>query len=121
MKKISLEKAFESVNEYWSPKITSSLNGQLVKIAKIKGSFVWHHHAEEDELFLVHKGSMQIEFRDRIVELNAGEMLMIPRGVEHKPVSEKGAEIILFEPASTINTGNVTNELTRENLNDINE
>ena len=90
------------------------LNAQQVKLAKLQGEFVWHHHEHEDELFLVVDGSLQIHLRDGVIELEAGEMVIIPRGVEHKPVAEEEAHVLLFEPAGTLNTGNVRNERTVE-------
>ena len=110
--KINLSDAFETINEYWSPRIAGDLNGQHVKLAKFKGEFDWHFHENEDELFLVHRGSFVMEFRDRRVELGEGEFIVVPRGVEHRPVAEHQAEVLLFEPASTLNTGNVTSERT---------
>jgi mannose-6-phosphate isomerase-like protein (cupin superfamily) len=110
--KINLNEAFARITEYWSPRIAAELNGQHVKLAKLKGEFVWHHHEHEDEMFLVHKGRFVMEFRDRRVELCAGEFLVVPRGVEHRPVAEEEVEVILFEPAGTLNTGNVENERT---------
>lgn len=112
MMKINLSDAFETINEYWSPRIAGDLNGQQVKLAKFKGEFDWHFHENEDELFLVHRGSFVMEFRDRRVELGEGEFIVVPRGVEHRPVAEHEAEVLLFEPASTLNTGNVTSERT---------
>ena len=112
MMKINLSDAFETINEYWSPRIAGDLNGQHVKLAKFKGEFDWHFHENEDELFLVHRGSFVMEFRDRRVELGEGEFIVVPRGVEHRPVAEHQAEVLLFEPASTLNTGNVTSERT---------
>ena len=88
------------------------LNGQQVKLVKIRGEFVWHHHENEDEMFLVHRGRFRMEFRDRVVDLGPGEMIVVPRGVEHRPVADEEAEIVLFEPAGTLNTGNVLNEHT---------
>jgi mannose-6-phosphate isomerase-like protein (cupin superfamily) len=110
--RISLAEKFMAVREQWSPRIVGELNGQHVKIAKIQGAFVWHQHEREDELFLVHRGRFRMEFRDRAVELRPGDMLIVPRGVEHRPVADEEAEIIMFEPAGTLNTGNVVNERT---------
>lgn len=110
--KISLSNAFETITEYWSPRVAGDLNGQQVKLAKFKGSFDWHFHENEDELFLVHRGSFVMEFREERVELREGEFLIVPRGVEHRPVAEEEVEVVLFEPASTLNTGNVTSERT---------
>jgi len=115
MKKVNLLQGFAAFDEHWSPRIAADLNGQQVKLVKFKGEFDWHHHEHEDELFLVHHGSFVMEFRDRKVELRAGEMLVVPRGVEHRPVATEEVEVILFEPATTLNTGNVeTSRTVRE-------
>lgn len=108
MDKVNLLEKFAGFNEHWRPKIAGELNGQEVKLVKIKGEFVWHHHDNEDEMFLVWQGHFGIEFRDRMVDLHPGEFLIVPRGIEHRPVPEEETEIILFEPAATRNTGNVT-------------
>lgn len=110
--KVNLAAAFARIGEYWSPRIAGELNGQQVKVAKLLGEFVWHHHDAEDELFLVHRGRLRMEFRDQVVVLEPGEFLVVPRGVEHRPVAEEEVEILLFEPAGTLNTGNVRNERT---------
>lgn len=114
--KINLGEAFARIHQHWSPTIAAELNGQMVKLVKFQGEFVWHHHEHEDEMFLVHRGEFVMEFRDRRVELRAGDFIIVPRGVEHRPVAIQEAEVILFEPASTLNTGNVQNERTRRNL-----
>lgn len=119
MDKVRLLEKFTLINEFWSPKVVGELNGQQVKLAKLKGEFVWHHHEMEDEAFFVLKGSMRIEFRERTVELNEGDMLVVPKGVEHKPVADEEVWVMLFEPASTLNTGNVVNEKTARNLEKI--
>ena len=119
MNKIVLQEKFDLINEYWSPKIVGELNGQHVKLAKLKGEFVWHHHEVEDELFFVVKGNLRMELRDKVVELNENEMMIVPHGVEHKPVAEEEVWIMLFEPVSTLNTGNVSNERTKEKLEEI--
>ncbi|HEV3079448.1 MAG TPA: cupin domain-containing protein [Gemmataceae bacterium] len=119
MDKINLRHKFSSFNQHWSPKIAGELNGQYVKLVKFQGPFVWHHHDNEDELFLVVKGRFRMEFRDRQVWLEEGEFLIVPRGVEHRPVAEEEAHVLLFEPASTLNTGNVRNERTLERLEKI--
>jgi mannose-6-phosphate isomerase-like protein (cupin superfamily) len=106
--KVNLAEKFASFSEHWRPKIVGELNGQEVKLAKFKGEFVWHQHENEDELFLVWRGSMRVEFRDRAVELNPGEFLVVPRRVEHRTVADDECEVVLFEPAATRNTGNVT-------------
>lgn len=110
MTKICLKSKFALIEEHWRPKVVASLNGQEVKIIKFCGTFPWHMHANEDEMFLVWKGAMVVEFRDRKVELSAGELCVVPRGVEHRTVAEMEAEVILFEPANTLNTGNVVDE-----------
>lgn len=119
MEKVNLAEKLELFDDYWSPKIVGALNGQHVKLVKLKGEFVWHHHEVEDELFLVIKGRLTIQFRDREVVLDPGEFLIIPHGVEHKPVAEEEVHVLLFEPASTLNTGNVRGEKTVETLDSI--
>lgn len=116
MDKVRLADKFSAFQDYWSPKVVGDLNGQLVKVVKFQGEFVWHAHAEEDEMFLVHRGRFRMEFRDRVVELGAGEFLIVPRGVEHRPVAEEEVEVVLFEPASTVNTGDNPGERTVERL-----
>src|SRR5438270_11522149 len=117
--KINLAEKFSRITEYWKPYIAGELNGQLVKLDKLKGEFVWHHHENEDEMFLVVKGRFRIEFRDKTVQLEEGEFIVVPRGVEHKPVADEECWILLFEPASTLNTGNVENERTQRELQKI--
>jgi len=112
MEKVNLEEKLRLVTEHWSPRIVAELNGQHVKLVKFKGEFVWHHHDAEDELFLVVKGSFRMEFKDRVVPLAKGELIVVPRGVEHRPVADEEVEVLLFEPAGTLNTGNVVNERT---------
>ena len=107
MEKVSLAEKFAAFSEHWSPKIVAELNGQHVKLVKFVGDFVWHHHEHEDEMFLVHRGRFRMELRDRTVELGPGDFIVIPRGVEHRPVAEAEVEVVLFEPAGTLNTGNV--------------
>jgi len=114
--KVNIAQKFAQIAEYWKPYIAAELNGQAVKLDKLKGEFIWHHHENEDELFLCVKGRFRIEFRDRQVWLEEGEFLVVPRGVEHRPVADEEAWILLFEPATTLNTGNVENELTRREL-----
>ncbi|MCI0419451.1 MAG: cupin domain-containing protein [Acidobacteria bacterium] len=116
MEKVNLTQKLQLFQEHWQPKIVAELNGQLVKVVKFHGPFVWHHHEQEDELFLVVKGRFRMEFRDRQVWLEEGEFLTVPRGVEHRPVAEEEAHVLLFEPASTLNTGSVRNERTVETL-----
>lgn len=118
--KINLQKKFQLINEHWSPKIIGELNGQLVKLAKISGEFVWHSHEKEDELFMVIKGKLFMDFRDRTEIVQEGEMIIVPKGLEHRPRTEnEEVQIMLFEPASTINTGEVVSDLTKEDLEKI--
>lgn len=112
MNKVNLERKLAGFAEQWSPRIVGELNGQHVKIAKVQGSFVWHHHVAEDELFLVLKGRLRMEFRDREVMVEPGEFIIVPRGVEHRLSADEEAQILLFEPASTINTGNIRDHHT---------
>jgi mannose-6-phosphate isomerase-like protein (cupin superfamily) len=116
MEKVNLAEKLAHFTDPWKPKIVGELNGQQVKLVKFLGPFVWHHHDAEDELFLVVKGRFRMEFRDRHIWLEEGEFLVVPRGVEHRPVAEEEAHVLLFEPASTLNTGNVRNERTLERL-----
>lgn len=111
-KKVNLKEKLTLFNEYWSPRIIGRLNGQMVKLAKLKGEFVWHSHEQEDELFYVLKGQLKMELRDRTEILNEGDMFIVQRGVEHRPVAEEEVHIMLFEPDTTVNTGAVINELT---------
>jgi mannose-6-phosphate isomerase-like protein (cupin superfamily) len=114
MEKVNLAKKFDAFDEQWSPKIVGELNGQCVKIVKVQGEFTWHHHDVEDEMFMVIEGQLTIKFPDRDVTLEAGEFLIVPHGVEHKPVAKEEAHVLLFEPQATLNTGNVRNERTVE-------
>ena len=116
MEKVNLKQKFSLFSKHWSPKIVGELNGQHVKLAKLKGDFVWHKHEREDELFFVVKGSFKMEYRDRTVEVNENEFVIVPKGVEHKPVAEEEVWVMLFEPASTLNTGDVENEMTKSDL-----
>jgi len=116
MDKVNLAEKLARVSEHWSPKIVGELNGQQVKVVKFQGPFVWHHHEHEDELFYVVKGRFRMEFRDRTLDIVAGEFLIVPRGVEHRPVADEEVEVMLFEPAGTLNTGNVRNARTVERL-----
>jgi len=112
IKKINLREKFSLFASHWDPKIVGELNGQLVKLVKFQGEFVWHHHEHEDELFLVLRGAFVMQFRDRDVRLEEGEFLIVPRGIEHRPVAEHEVDVLLFEPATTLNTGNVVSERT---------
>jgi mannose-6-phosphate isomerase-like protein (cupin superfamily) len=116
MEKVNLAQKFGKISECWKPRIAGELNGQMVKLGKFQGEFVWHHHEHEDELFLVVKGRFRMELRDRHIWLEEGEFLVVPRGVEHRPVADEEAWVLLFEPASTLNTGNVRNERTLPEL-----
>ena len=113
-KPISLAEKLSRVTEHFQPKIVAELNGQHVKVVKTKGEFVWHHHDHEDEMFLIVQGRLRIEFRDGKVELGPGECIVVPRGVEHRPVAEEEVHLVLFEPAGTLNTGNTRGEKTVE-------
>lgn len=114
MEKVNLAEKLGSFAEQWQPRIVGELNGQHVKVVKLQGEFVWHHHENEDELFLVLKGSMTIQLRERDILLREGEFFIVPRGIEHRPVADGEAHVLLFEPASTLNTGNLRNERTYE-------
>ena len=115
MDKVNLADKLALFNTHWDPKIVGELNGQHVKLVKFHGPFVWHQHEREDELFLVVKGQFDMEFRDRRVTLQEGEFIIVPRGVEHRPVAAQEVHVLLFEPASTLNTGNVQDALTVAN------
>lgn len=119
MEKVNLHEKLAQFSDYWNPRIAGELNGQHVKLVKFQGEFVWHKHDHEDELFFVVKGSFTMEFRDKNVIVNENEFLIVPRGFEHRPVAEKEVAVLLFEPATTINTGDVKNELTKINLENI--
>jgi mannose-6-phosphate isomerase-like protein (cupin superfamily) len=115
MDKVNLGEKLARIRETWSPKVVGELNGQHVKLVKFEGEYVWHSHAHEDELFYVVSGKLDIELRDRIVDLEPGEFFIVPHGVEHRPVALPRAEVLLFEPASTLNTGNAPkNDWTRK-------
>jgi mannose-6-phosphate isomerase-like protein (cupin superfamily) len=111
-KKVNVAEKLNGFDEYWQPRIVGALNGQHVKVVKLKGEFVWHHHDNEDELFYVLAGRIVIKFKDSDIELTEGEFVIVPRGVEHKPVAQKDAHVLLFEPDTTINTGNVVSDRT---------
>ena len=112
IQKVNLGEKFSRINEYWKPKIAGEVNDAYVKLVKFQGEFVWHHHENEDEMFLVVAGQMRMQLREGDLLLNPGEFVIIPRGVEHRPVGEQECHVLLFEPRSTLNTGNVTNERT---------
>ena len=113
-KKVNLHEKLASFRDHWNPRVVGELNGQQVKVVKLKGEFVWHHHEQEDEMFLVLDGRLRIEFRDGEVELSRGDMIIVPHGVEHRPIADDECHVMLLEPASTLNTGNVRNEHTVE-------
>tara|TARA_B100000963_G_scaffold234207_1_gene204626 strand:- start:551 stop:925 length:375 start_codon:yes stop_codon:yes gene_type:complete len=117
--KVNLKSRLDLINNFWSPKIVGELNGQHVKIAKFKGEFVMHKHQNEDELFFVINGTLYIELKNKVLELKSGEFVVIPKGVNHKPYSKDEVSVLLFEPKSTLNTGNVNNEFTISNIKKI--
>ena len=116
MEKINLQNKFSLIHDHWNPRIAGELNGQHVKLVKFQGEFIWHKHDNEDELFLVVDGEFKMELRDKTIDLKQGEFLIVPRGVEHRPVAEKEVSVLLFEPATTLNTGDVESDLTKKNL-----
>lgn len=117
LEKVNLAEKFAQFSDHWNPRVVGELNGQQVKIAKFLGPFEWHHHEQEDEFFLVIKGAFEMHLRDKVVTLKPGEFMIVPRGVEHKPVANQEAEVLMFEPASTLNTGNLKDsERTRKDL-----
>ena len=115
MEKINLAEKFSLFSEHWNPKIVAELNGQYVKLVKFKGLFIWHHHENEDELFYVVKGSFDMEFLDKTVTISEGEFIIVHHGVEHRPNAKEEVEVMLFEPAATLNTGKTENERTVKN------
>ncbi len=117
--KINLTQKLTEFSDHWKPRILTQLNGQDVRIVKLLGTFDWHHHQHEDELFLVLEGRLDLRFRDRVVVLEAGEMIMVPRGVEHQPHAGEEVSVLLFEPSTTLNTGNVRSERTQEKLENL--
>jgi mannose-6-phosphate isomerase-like protein (cupin superfamily) len=119
VEKVNVAQKLALFDEHWSPKIVGELNGQHVKLVKFLGEFVWHHHDDEDEMFLVVDGRFKMEFRDREVWLEEGEFIVVPRGIEHRPVAEREVSVMLFEPASVLNMGNVTDEMTVAELDRI--
>ena len=116
MEKVNLNQKFSLIQDYWSPKIAGEINDSYVKLVKLKGEFVWHHHETEDELFLVVKGKLLIKLRDRDIWLQEGEFVIIPKGIDHLPIADEEAHVILLEPKTTLNTGNIQNERTVSNL-----
>ena len=116
MEKVNIKDKLSLFSDYWSPKIVGELNGQHVKLAKLKGEFVWHKHDSEDEMFYVIEGELKIEFKDKTVTATKNEFVIVPKGVEHKPVAEKEVSVLLSEPISTLNTGDTKGDFTIENL-----
>ena len=116
MDKVSIAQKFAAFSDHWQPKIAGELNGQQIKLVKLKGEFVWHHHDHEDELFMVVKGTLRMRFRNREVNVREGEFIIVPRGVEHCPAADEECHVLLLEPAGTLNTGNLRNERTIEKL-----
>ena len=116
LKRVDIAESFARFRDPWSPKVVGELNGQMVKLVRFQGEFVWHQHEHEDEMFLVVRGSFRMEFRDHVVELGEGEFIVVPRGVEHRPVAEREAQVLLFEPATTVNTGSAGGERTVTDL-----
>ena len=114
--KVNISDKLTMFSDHWNPRIIGELNGQQVKLVKLKGEFIWHKHDNEDELFYVLSGKLKMEFRHKTVEVNANEFIIVPRGIEHKPVAEEEVSLMLFEPATTINTGNERNYLTKDHL-----
>lgn len=112
MQVIDIQQKLDSFDDHWSPRVIAALNGQHVKVVKLLGEFDWHFHKDEDELFMVVEGELTLHFRDRTIELTPGQMCVIPRGIEHKPVASEECQVLLFEPAGTINTGNLVNQQT---------
>lgn len=119
MEKINVSEKLSLFSDYWNPRVAGELNGQQVKLVKFKGPFTWHHHEQEDELFYVVRGSFDMELRDKIITINEGEFIIVPKGVEHRPNAKEEVHIMLFEPVSTLNTGNIENEFTKKELKNI--
>ena len=119
MQKVNIDEKLEKINDHWHPRIAGELNGQHVKLVKFQGEFVWHKHDLEDEMFMVLEGSFDMHFRDKIVTLHKNEFLIVPKGVDHKPVAYDEVSVMLFEPANTVNTGGEVNEFTKTELEKI--
>jgi len=119
MQKVNILEKFALINEYWSPRLVGKLNNQAVKIAKLKGEFIWHHHENEDEMFYVIDGSLTIKLRDKDIILNKNEFFIVPKGVEHKPVAKEEVLVMMFEPLTTINTGNIETDMTIQEIKEI--
>ena len=116
IEKVNIEEKLSRINDYWNPRIIGELNGQQVKVTKLKGEFVWHKHDSEDEMFFIIKGELEMQLREGSINIKPGEFIIIPKGMEHRPVARDEVHLILFEPASTLNTGNVRNDFTKEKL-----
>jgi mannose-6-phosphate isomerase-like protein (cupin superfamily) len=116
MEKINVAQKLSLFSDYWNPRVIGELNGQQIKLAKLQGEFIWHKHDAEDEMFYVLKGVLTMEFRDKVVEIRENEFIIVPKGVEHKPIAHQEVALMLFEPATTLNTGDTLNELTRSEL-----
>lgn len=116
IEKVNIQEKLTKVNDYWNPRVIGELNGQQVKVTKLKGEFVWHKHDSEDEMFFIIKGELEMQLRDGSINIKPGEFIIIPKGMEHRPVARDEVHLILFEPASTLNTGNVRNDFTKEKL-----
>lgn len=119
MQKVNLSEKFSLFQDHWNPRIVGELNGQQVKLVKFKGEFVWHKHDDEDEMFFVVSGKFKMELRDKTIEIGEGEFLIVPKGTEHRPVAADEVSVMLFEPATTLNTGDAKGELTKEKLEKI--
>lgn len=119
MNKVNIDEKLSLIGDYWNPRITGELNGQYVKLVKFKGEFIFHKHDNEDELFYVLKGNFRMEYRDKMITVNENEFLIVPKGVEHRPVADEEVSVMLFEPATTLNTGNIENEFTKHDLSKI--
>jgi mannose-6-phosphate isomerase-like protein (cupin superfamily) len=119
MNKINLNEKLSQFSDHWNPRLLAEMNGQHVKVAKFQGEFVWHSHQDEDELFMVLKGSFTMEFRDKSVDLSEGEIIVVPKGIEHRPVAKEEVEVLLFEPATTVNTGETDSNLKQKRLDKI--
>lgn len=115
LEKINISDKLSMISTYWDPKIVGELNEQFVKLVKFKGEFIWHSHKDEDELFFVLEGKFRMEFRDKAIEINRNEFIIVPKGIEHRPVAEEEVSVMLFEPKTTLNTGNIVSELTKKN------
>ena len=119
MNKVNIAEKLNRINDFWNPRIAGELNGQHIRLVKIKGEFVFHKHDNEDEMFLVIKGALKIDFKDDLIEVSEGEFIIVPKGILHKPIAEQEVHLMMFEPASSINTGNIKNEFTLESLEKI--